>query len=441
MKLTSYHAPSHLLQPWQKTLAARLFTALQARRIHDITEGTFGKIAVKYISKAVIRREKRKFEYIRTTKYHQHQHTVFILEYTGGELFNRIVANGPYPNPAPPLLPTNHQHNQALPQLQDLKPEGDLLDDDLNVKMAYVGLSNEISDGDFLTSIIEGLGRIEEDVVDELARRLKGVEKDEAWEALRRDDRTQGDTIRNERRLGKDLSIFAEKERDAELAAMDYLAYATIAPKRSIPRPIQRLPLFLPLFLTILTHPRRPPLPTENPNFAILNTSLPAKDANGKEEHHLASFVSARKAGLGKEKGQHKIKRHFGFRSRNPPIEVMFGDLQDSKSPRHGVEGEAGSRSSGRCPAHVTVLSFQLNSDVDTRRCFTLILDIAPLELQPLTFSSLHPQPEPRAQCSTAYHQSILYSTADYMGTSVRAYKYHRADNHLLENGSFKYLH
>ncbi|KAF8995581.1 hypothetical protein BDQ17DRAFT_1430319 [Cyathus striatus] len=262
---------SHLLQPWQKTLTAhclRLSKLGEYTVIQDITEGTFGKVNTESSTPTATRTQTGK------------------------------------------------------------RP----LDDDLNVKMAYVGLSSEISDGDFLTvgpnyaapeSIIEGLGRIEEDVADELARKLKGVEKDEAWEALRLMIGPRGILY---------VSIFAEKERDAELAAMDPRnALSPAYPlQQAKPKPlrsrIQRLPLFLPL----LYHPHPPSTtssPTENPNFAVLNTSLPAKDANGKEEHHLASFVSARKAGLGKEKRQHKIKRHFGIMSRNPPIEVMFGDL------------------------------------------------------------------------------------------------------------------
>lgn len=92
--------------------------------------------------------------------------------------------------------------------------------------------------------IIEGLGRIEEDVVEELAHKMIGVEKEDIWECLRRDDGIQGNAVkvaytllRDKRRLGKDregasycrstvlmkytVAEFAEQERDAQLAAMD----------------------------------------------------------------------------------------------------------------------------------------------------------------------------------------------------------------------------
>jgi carbon catabolite-derepressing protein kinase len=59
--------------------------------------------------------------------------------------------------------------------------------------------------------IIEGLGRIEEDVIDELASRMQGVDKEDIWDALRRDDGPQGNTVkvayallRDKRRLGQD---------------------------------------------------------------------------------------------------------------------------------------------------------------------------------------------------------------------------------------------
>ena len=59
--------------------------------------------------------------------------------------------------------------------------------------------------------VIEGLGRMEEDVVKELAARMEGVTEDEVWEALRRDDGPQGNAVkvaymllRDKRRRGKD---------------------------------------------------------------------------------------------------------------------------------------------------------------------------------------------------------------------------------------------
>jgi len=59
--------------------------------------------------------------------------------------------------------------------------------------------------------LIEGLGRIEEDVVEDLAAGLVGVDKEEIWECLRRDDGPQGNAVkvaymllRDKRRLGKD---------------------------------------------------------------------------------------------------------------------------------------------------------------------------------------------------------------------------------------------
>ena len=59
--------------------------------------------------------------------------------------------------------------------------------------------------------IIDGLGRIEEDVVDELATRMEGVDKEDIWECLRRDDGVQGNAVkvaymllRDKRRAGRD---------------------------------------------------------------------------------------------------------------------------------------------------------------------------------------------------------------------------------------------
>ncbi len=59
--------------------------------------------------------------------------------------------------------------------------------------------------------IIDGLGRIEEDVVDDLASRMEGVDREDIWECLRRDDGPQGNAVkvaymllRDKRRLGRD---------------------------------------------------------------------------------------------------------------------------------------------------------------------------------------------------------------------------------------------
>jgi carbon catabolite-derepressing protein kinase len=61
--------------------------------------------------------------------------------------------------------------------------------------------------------IVEGLGRIEEDVVEELARRMQGITKEDIWEALRREDGVNGNAVkvaymllRDKRRLGKDCT-------------------------------------------------------------------------------------------------------------------------------------------------------------------------------------------------------------------------------------------
>lgn len=61
--------------------------------------------------------------------------------------------------------------------------------------------------------LIEGLGRIEEDVVDDLANRMEGVDKEDIWECLRRDDGPQGNAVkvaymllRDKRRLGRDCT-------------------------------------------------------------------------------------------------------------------------------------------------------------------------------------------------------------------------------------------
>lgn len=80
---------------------------------------------------------------------------IIVLEYAGGELFNYIVANGRMPEPRARrffqqiISGIEYSHKLKIVH-RDLKPENVLLDDDLNVKIADFGLSNEIKDGDFL---------------------------------------------------------------------------------------------------------------------------------------------------------------------------------------------------------------------------------------------------------------------------------------------------
>jgi len=149
---------------------------------------------MKFISKAVIQREKtktrvkREFEYMRTLRhahiiklcffefiewcYNPNKLTIFtcryevistptdiifVLEYARDELFNYIVANGRMPEPKARrffqqiISGIEYSHRLKIVH-RDLKPENVLLDNDLNVKIADFGLSNEISDGDFLTT-------------------------------------------------------------------------------------------------------------------------------------------------------------------------------------------------------------------------------------------------------------------------------------------------
>ena len=72
-------------------------------------------------------------------------------------------------------------------------------------------LSALVHPPNFDFEIIEGLGRIEEDIVDQLAHRVEGIDKEDIWECLRRDDGPQGNAVkvaymllRDKSRLGRD---------------------------------------------------------------------------------------------------------------------------------------------------------------------------------------------------------------------------------------------
>ncbi|KAI0829028.1 CAMK/CAMKL/AMPK protein kinase [Trametes gibbosa] len=469
--------------------------------VGEIAEGTFGKVkmalhtvtgqkvAMKFISKQAIAKHRtktrvqREVEYMRTLR-HPHiiklyevistsTDIIIVLEYAGGELFNYIVANGRMPEPEARrffqqlISGIEYSHHLKIVH-RDLKPENVLLDDDLNVKIADFGLSNEIKDGDFLKTscgspnyaapevirgglytgpeidvwscgvilyvmlcgrlpfedddvqtlftkisqgvyhvpnglsaeakslingmlavdpvkritipeimqhpffttdlpkylnplpqqgpvlgtlsslvappraidfeIIEGLGRIEEDVVEDLASRMDGVDKEDVWECLRRDDGPQGNAVkvaymllRDKRRAGRSLAEFEEQERDAKLAVMD--PRHPLSPNAVSPgggTDLEKNPFDSEFndydddddddddddfdFST-------PQNEAEINNFAVLNSSLPEQLP---EPHHLQSYANAKRATPVKEKKQHRTKWHFGIRSRSPPMEVML---------------------------------------------------------------------------------------------------------------------
>ncbi|KAG6335013.1 hypothetical protein ID866_4080 [Astraeus odoratus] len=184
--------------------------------------------------------------------------------------------------------------------------------------------------------VIDGLGRIEEDVIDDLANRMDGVDKEDIWECLRRDDGAQGNAVkvaymllRDKRRLGRDLAEFEEQERDAKLAAMDprnVLSPSALSPTGDLednPFEAEFNGDYEDDDLDDGLDFSTPPPDGECNNFAVLNSSLPLPDQLP-EQHHLASYANAKRTWPVKEKKQHRTKWHFGIRSRSPPMEVML---------------------------------------------------------------------------------------------------------------------
>lgn len=80
---------------------------------------------------------------------------IMVLEYAGGELFDYIVAHGRMKEPEARrffqqmLCAVEYCHRHKIVH-RDLKPENLLLDENLDVKIADFGLSNIMTDGNFL---------------------------------------------------------------------------------------------------------------------------------------------------------------------------------------------------------------------------------------------------------------------------------------------------
>ncbi|KAK8014192.1 hypothetical protein PG990_007488 [Apiospora arundinis] len=151
--------------------------------IRTLGEGSFGKVKLavhrstgqqvalkiiarkKLISRDMVGRVEREIEYLQLLR-HPHiiklytviktpNEIIMVLEYAGGELFDYIVSHGRMQEEKARrffqqmLCAVEYCHRHKVVH-RDLKPENLLLDDNLNVKIADFGLSNIMTDGNFL---------------------------------------------------------------------------------------------------------------------------------------------------------------------------------------------------------------------------------------------------------------------------------------------------
>ncbi|KAI1081450.1 Pkinase-domain-containing protein [Whalleya microplaca] len=151
--------------------------------IRTLGEGSFGKVKLavhrstgqkvalkiiarkKLISRDMVGRVEREIEYLQLLR-HPHiiklytviktsAEIIMVLEYAGGELFDYIVKHGRLPEDQARrffqqmICAVEYCHRHKVVH-RDLKPENLLLDENLNVKIADFGLSNIMTDGNFL---------------------------------------------------------------------------------------------------------------------------------------------------------------------------------------------------------------------------------------------------------------------------------------------------
>lgn len=151
--------------------------------IKTLGEGSFGKVKLavhrstgqqvalkiiarkKLISRDMVGRVEREIEYLQLLR-HPHiiklysviktqNEIIMVLEFAGGELFDYIVSHGKLDETQARrffqqmICAVEYCHRHKVVH-RDLKPENLLLDDQLNVKIADFGLSNIMTDGNFL---------------------------------------------------------------------------------------------------------------------------------------------------------------------------------------------------------------------------------------------------------------------------------------------------
>ncbi|KAH7100121.1 Pkinase-domain-containing protein [Auriculariales sp. MPI-PUGE-AT-0066] len=478
------------------------FSPAQLGQYHvvgDIAEGTFGKVkmarhvvtghtvAMKYISKRLINLQQiktrvyREVDYMRTLR-HPHiiklyevintaSDIILVLEFVSGELFQLISGGGRLEEKRARrffqqlISGLDYSHRLKIVH-RDLKPENLLLDDQENLKIADFGLSNRMTDGEFLKTscgspnyaapevitgslyvgpevdvwsagvvlyvmivgslpfedteipalfakvrngqfhipswvprdiqdllrgminvdpqrrltipeilqspwvyyklplylqplppppgpmlgmlsslveskpptfeVIPGLGRVDEEAIIELSRRLKGVTREDILDALRRPEGSNSvkiaySLVRDEKRKKCDIAEWEKEEREAYLMSID--------PKHN---------------LSPVLSPGGDP--SENP----FDTEFGAEDeetgeeyaamrplAHEQEEHHMTVLHSSLMQHSELATSQpttprtprrrpHRMRWHFGIRSRSPPMEVMLEIYKVLKT--HGAE-------------------------------------------------------------------------------------------------------
>ncbi|EEU45423.1 uncharacterized protein NECHADRAFT_69323 [Fusarium vanettenii 77-13-4] len=176
------HAPQPGTRPADAPLKERIKTEQRIgayKVLRTLGEGSFGKVKLaihngtgqqvalkiiarkKLISRDMAGRVEREIEYLQLLR-HPHiiklytpNEIIMVLEYAGGELFDYIVQHGRMKEAEARrffqqmLCAVEYCHRHKIVH-RDLKPENLLLDENLNVKIADFGLSNIMTDGNFL---------------------------------------------------------------------------------------------------------------------------------------------------------------------------------------------------------------------------------------------------------------------------------------------------